>query len=169
MALTSRISVALNGLQTATPDLASAQSNVGVERTYSFLDGVLAGQANRVWKDAGLIAASSNTDIDLAGTLTDDFGATVTFARIKALVIAAAAANTNNVVVGAAASTPWTALLGATHTITLRPGAWIALGAGTADLTGYAVTAGAGDVLRLANSGAGTGVNYDIAIIGCST
>lgn len=168
MALTSRISVALNGLQTATPDLSAATSNVGVERTYSFLNGTLAGQADRVWKDSGTIGASSNTDIDLAGSLTDDFGGTVAFARIKALVIAAAAGNTNNVVVGAAASNPWTTLLGSTHTITLRPGAWIALGAGTADLTGYAVTAGTGDVLRLANSGAGTGVNYDIAIIGCS-
>ena len=31
---------------------------------------------------------------------------------------------------------------------------------------GYAVTAGTGDILKVANSGAGTGVTYDIVIVG---
>lgn len=168
MPLTSKVAVALNGLLTSTPDLAKAQSTISVERSVSLLNGTLAGQADRVWKDTGTIAASGTTDIDLAGTLTDDFGATVTFARVKGLIISAAAANTNNVVVGAAATNAWTALLGATHTIQIRPGASICLLAGSADLTGYAVVAGTGDTLRLANSGAGTLVTYDIAVLGCS-
>lgn len=32
--------------------------------------------------------------------------------------------------------------------------------------TGYAVTAGTADQLKVANSGAGTGVTYDIVIVG---
>jgi hypothetical protein len=169
MALTSRISAAINGLLTGSPDLASTQANVKLEKSNSFLNGALAGQANVIWQDSGSIAASSTTDLDLAGALTDALGGAAVFARVKGLIISAAAANTNNVIVGAATSNPWTAALGSTHTITLRPGAWVALAAGTADLTGYAVVAGSGDTLRLANSGAGSAVLYDIAILGCAT
>lgn len=169
MALTSKVSVALNGKLTGSPDLATAEANVSLERAVSFLDGALAGQANVVWQDSGTIAASGTTDLDLAGTLTNALGSGASFARIKGLVISAAAANTNNVVVGAAASNAWATLLGATHTITLRPGAFFAIGVGSADLTGYAVTAGTGDILRLANSAAGTSVAYDIAIVGTAS
>jgi hypothetical protein len=168
MPLTSRFAASIAGLLTATPDLSTDQSNIVLDRSVSFLNGTLAGQADRIWKDINTLAASANTDIDLAGTLTDSFGATVTFARIKALIVSADAANTNNVVVGAAASNPWIGLLGATHTLTVRPGATVAVSVGGADLTSYAVTAGTGDLLRVANSGAGTSVTYSIAIIGCS-
>lgn len=87
---------------------------------------------------------------------------------MKAIVVSAAAANANNVVVGNAAATAWAALLGATGTVTLRPGAAMAVFAGAADATGYAVGAGATDLLKIANSGAGTGVTYDIVVIGAS-
>lgn len=168
MTLTSKVAIALNGKLTTTPDLTKLAGDVSLERASSFLNGTLAGQADRVWVDINTIAASGTVDIDLAGSLTDPTGAAVTFARVKGLVISAASANTNNVVVGAATSNPWTALLGTTHTLQLRPGAAICLMAGMADLTGYAVVAGTGDILRLANSGAGTSVAYDIAVIGCS-
>jgi len=62
----------------------------------------------------------------------------------------------------------WVTLLGATHTLTLRPGAFVAVGTGAADATGYAVTATTADLLKIANSGAGTSVTYDIHIIGAS-
>jgi hypothetical protein len=169
MALSSLVTVSLRGKLTGTPDLGSAEANVAAEYTKTFANGALAGQADRIWADTGTLAASANTDLDLAGALTDVFGATVTFARVKAIVVAARDANTNNVVVGAAASNPWIGLLGATHTLTVRPGAFIAMACGSADLTAYAVVAGTGDLLRLANSGAGTSVTYDIAILGTAT
>jgi len=40
--------------------------------------------------------------------------------------------------------------------------------AGAADATTYAVTAGTGDLLKVANSAGGTSVTYDIVIIGSS-
>lgn len=139
-------------------------------RAYQVLlaNGTGAGQADRIFHDQRTLAASATEDLDLAGVLTDSFGATVTFVRIKGLLVAASAANTNNVVLGAAAANPWATLLGATGTLIVRPGTVLALFAGQADATGYAVTAGTGDLLKIANSAGGTGVTYDIALLGAS-
>ncbi|MFC9680003.1 hypothetical protein [Streptomyces sp. NPDC056948] len=149
-------------------DLGTARSPHSLSRSVSLSSGTGAGKADRVFSDRRTLAASGTEDLDLAGSLVDAFGATITFARIKGIIVAAAAGNTNNVVVGAASSNPWATLLGATHTLTLRPGAFVAVGTGVADATGYAVTAGTADLLKVANSGAGTGVTYDIHIIGAS-
>ncbi|MEU3098512.1 hypothetical protein ABZ690_28100 [Streptomyces sp. NPDC006967] len=149
-------------------DLGTGRAPQSLARKMQLADGTGAGAADLVWSDRRTIAASGSEDLDLAGALTDAFGATVTFARIKGLVIAAAAANTNNVVVGAASATQWATLFNAAGTVTLRPGAFLAVGTGEADATGYAVTASTGDLLKVANSSSGTGVTYDIHIIGAS-
>ncbi len=49
-------------------------------------------------------------------------------------------------------------------TVKVKPGGAIALVA--PDATGYAVTAGTADQLKVANSAGGTSVTYDIIIIG---
>lgn len=129
--------------------------------------GTGATQADRLFTDNRTLSASASEDLDLAGVLTDAFGATLTFARIKGLVIKAATANTNNVIVGNAASNGFiTWCGGATNTVTVRPGGVFALWA--PDATAYAVTAGTGDLLHIANSGAGTSVTYDVILIGAS-
>ncbi|WP_405676907.1 hypothetical protein OG292_19890 [Streptomyces sp. NBC_01511] len=162
------MSIAASADLSAALDLGVARAPVQVRRAVALVSGTGAGKADKVFSDRRSIAASSSEDLDLAGVLLDPFGATITFARIKGLIISTAAANLNNVVVGAAASAPWAALLGATHTLTLRPGASFAVMAGAADVTGYAVTATTADLLKIANSGAGSAVSYDIVIIGAS-
>ncbi|WP_282698228.1 hypothetical protein [Streptomyces sp. CC208A] len=137
-------------------------------RSMSLADGTGAGKADRVWSDRRTLAASGSEDLDLADVLLDAFGGAISFARVKGIVIAAAAGNTNNVVVGNASANAWAPLLGATGTVTLRPGAFLAVGTGAADATGYAVTASTGDLLKIANSGAGSTVTYDIHVIGAS-
>ncbi|BBF93374.1 hypothetical protein [Blastochloris tepida] len=129
-------------------------------------NGTLADQADRIWSDVFSIPASGNTDLDLAGALTGALGGTVTFAKIKAIYLEADRANANNIVVGAAASNPFLGPFGAaTHTLAVPPGGRVML---TAPVGGWAVTAGTGDLLRLANSGAGTAVNGKIVLIGTS-
>ena len=128
-----------------------------------------AGLADVGWWDLRTLTASSSETLDFAGTLTDPFGVTVSFARIKVLIIAAAGANANNVVIGGGATT-MTGLFGATtHTLPVRPGGTAMWLTGTADSTGYAVTAGTADLLAVANSGSGTPVTYAVAAIGVST
>ncbi|MET9138899.1 hypothetical protein [Streptomyces parvulus] len=149
-------------------DLGTSRASQSLSRRLELASGTGVGKADRVFSDRRTIAASGSEDLDLAGVLLDAFGAQITFARVKGLIVAAAAENTNNVVLGAASSNPWATLLGATHTLTLRPGAFVAVGTGAADPTGYAVTAGTGDLLKVANSAGSTSVTYDIHIIGAS-
>jgi hypothetical protein len=148
-------------------DLTSASSRLSFVRQINMATGTAANQADKIWSDERTLTASSTEDLDLAGVLVDPFGATLTFARIKFLIVYALPANTNNVVLGNAASNGWVGPFGAaTHTISIRPGGLIAMVA--PDATAWPVTAGTGDLLHVANSGAGTGVTYDIALIGSS-
>ncbi|MER7801249.1 hypothetical protein ABTX71_13050 [Streptomyces parvulus] len=149
-------------------DLGVARAPHSLSRRLELASGTGAGKADKVFSDRRTLAASASEDLDLTGTLVDAFGATISMARVKGIIVAAAAGNTNNVVLGNATSNAWATLLGATHTLTLRPGAFVAVGTGAADATGYAVTAGTGDLLKVANSGGSTSVTYDIHIIGAS-
>lgn len=162
------LAVSAFGELTTALDMGTGRAPQSLSKSMSLANGTGAGKADRIFSDRRTLAASATEDLDLAGVLLDAFGATVTFARIKGLIVSAAVGNTNNVVIGAAASAPWITLLGATHTLTLRPGAFVAVGTGLADATGYAVTATTADLLKIANSSSGTAVTYDIHIIGCS-
>jgi hypothetical protein len=172
MGLSSRVAVEFGAKLTGTAALGAKEANLAQEYAVTLADGVLAGQADRIWTArVTALAASGTQDFDLAGALADPFGSTTgaVFARVKALIVSAFAANTNNVVVGNAAATQWVGPFGAaTHTLAVRPGGALCLFTGSADLTGYPVTAGSADLLRITNGGAGTTVGFDIAVIGCS-
>ncbi len=169
MSLTSRIALTASAIQTATLDLGAASAQLSKAYTVDLVDGTSAGQANRIFHDTRTLAASATEDIDLAGVLADAFGTTLTYARVKGLIVAAAAANTNNVIVGGASATQFVSWNGgATHTVTVRPGAVFALFAGAADSTGYVTAAGSTDLLKIANSSSGTSVTFDLVVLGCS-
>lgn len=168
MPLTSRITVELAATLTAALDFTTPSSSVDIRQQFDLASGTGAGQADKIWTDQRTLTASSTEDLDLVGVLTDAFGGTISLARVKAILVRAAAANTNNVIVGGASATQWAALLGTTGTVTLRPGALFVAAAGVADATGYVTAAGATDLLKVANSSSGTPVTYDIAVIGCS-
>ncbi|MFF8656822.1 hypothetical protein [Streptomyces huasconensis] len=168
MALSSALSMAATISQTKALDLTTVADPLQFRRAVNLTDGTTAGKADKVFHDRRTLAASATEDLDLAGALLDAFGAAITFVRVKGLFISAAAANQNNLVVGNATSNGWATLLNATGTLTLRPGASVGAMAGQADPTAYVVTAGTGDVLKVANSGAGSAVTYDIVIVGAS-
>jgi hypothetical protein len=129
-----------------------------------FADGTGDDQAKSRWTDQRTIAASGTDDLDLAGSLLDDYGNVITFTNVKVIMVRAADANTNDVVVGGAAANQFfTFLNAATDKIKIKPGGILVL---VAPNTGYAVTAATGDILRIANGGAGTSVTYDIEIVG---
>jgi len=146
-------------------DIGEALHEANWSPAYSFTDGVGANQAKAAFADERTLAASANESLDLAGGLTDVFGNTITFTKIKAIVVQAAAANSNDVVIGGAASNGFTSFVGAADdTIKVKPGGMLVLVA--PDANGYAVVASTGDLLKVANSGAGTAVTYKIIIIG---
>ncbi len=111
------------------------------------------------------LSASATEDLDLSGVLTDAFGATFTATEVMAIVVEAASGNTNNVVIGGASANHFVGPFGAAaHTLAVKPGQYLAL----IDNQGWAVTAGTGDLLKVANSSSGTPVTYTITVIGRS-
>lgn len=167
MALTGRVSGTVRATYTKTSDLATPEQDFDLTAFVDFANGVGAGQANVLFADTRTLTASSTEDLDLTGSLTDAFGASVVNARIKAIFLRAASGNTNNVIFGAASATQWTTLLNSTGTLTLHPGEWILAASPLA--TGWTVTAATGDLFKAANSGGTTSVTYDIVLIGGAT
>lgn len=168
MTLTSKLAVVASASLVNPLDLGEAKAAMSQTYLAELASGTAVGQADLVFHDRRTLAASTSEDLDLAGVLLDPLGQVLTFARIKGIVVAAAAANTNDVIVGAAATTPWDRLLNATGTVTVRPGGVFAAFGGAADAVGYTVTPATGDLLKVANSGAVTSVTYDVIVIGAS-
>lgn len=166
MSLSATIVAKIGATETATLDLGNPNFSANLSSTISLTDGTGAGQADLIWTDTRTLAASASENLDLAGVLTDAIsGAAITFAKIKAIMVKADSGNTNNVEVGGAASNALPLFKDATDIAVVRPG-WTALLAGSTG--GITVTAGTGDILKVANSGGTTGVTYSIVVIGTS-
>ena len=132
----------------------------------SWATGTASGQVDLLYAATRTLALSTSEDLDLAGGLTDVFGAALTFVKIKYIYVKAAAANVNNVVIGGATANQFVGPFGAgTHTLALVPSAYIEFMHPT---TGWTVTAGTGDLFKVLNGGAGTSVSYDLVIAGTS-
>lgn len=167
MPLTTALRVALNAAQWSAKDLTSVRAPVDYTKAVQLANGTAAGQADLIFTDSRTIAASGTDPLDLAGTLVDALGATLTFARVKGLVVYAAPGNTNDVVIGGAVSNTFVGpFADATDKIKVKPGGLLVLMSPGA--TSYPVTAATADQLLIANSGAGTSVAYDVVIIGAS-
>jgi hypothetical protein len=160
--MTSRISI--TGTQTGSNDVTTPTETYNVTHTTDWTNGTGDDQISKVWQDTRTINASTAEDLDLAGSLTDSFGNTVTFATVKFVYVSAASGNTNNVEVGGSAANTMLGIFDdATDKVLVKPGGvfyWEAPG------TGATVTAGTGDKLNVNNSGAGTSVEYTIVIGG---
>lgn len=162
---TGSFKVSATGTLSSDVDLGSRNYVLNYSKSYTLTNGTGADQANNIWTDTRTITASGTDDIDLAGSLTNAFGTTLTFTKIKGIIVSAAAANTNNVLVGGDATAALVNWVGnATDIITVQPGGTFAIY--TPSSTGYAVTATTGDILQIANSAGSTSVTYDIVIIG---
>lgn len=147
--------------------VANVQANLSRGSRVSLASGVGANQADKCYSETKTLGASATYDLDLAGVLTDAYGAVLTFARVKLIAVFADSGNTNNVLVGAAAATQFIGPLGsATDKANVRPGGCLCFFA--PDATAWPVGAGATDFLRFTNGAAGTSVLFDIVIVGAS-
>lgn len=164
--VTATVSAAIAGAVTKTNAISQVEGDFNEKFTTSILPGTGAGKADIVFSDTRTLAASATENLDLSGVLTDVFGGTIAAAKIKAVGIHAASANTNNVEVGGAASDAaalW--FKDVTDIEVIPPGGWsvhVHPGAG------WPVTAATADLLKIANSAGTTGVDYDVVIIAAS-
>lgn len=168
MAVTSDFGISATVRNTKASDLSAAADDLIKRYGVHLESGTGAGKADRVFADTRTLAASATENLDLAGSLTDAYGTTTSFARVKFILFHAAVGNTNNVVVGAHGSADFVGLLNAAGTLTLRPDATVAAMSGSADATGMVVTATTADIIKVTNSAGSTSVTYDVIIVGNS-
>jgi len=158
------IALSIDLTDTAAGDLGSAKSRVAVSKALSLLAGTDAtNKGNILFADTRTVALSANENIDLSGALSDAFGASIVAAEIVAIYIEAAAANVNSVQVTRPASNGFIGPFMATGDgVSIKPGEYALF----VSQSGWAVTAATGDLLNIANSGAGTSVTYNIVVVG---
>jgi hypothetical protein len=164
MPLNTRVAIGMSGVSTkALTAGGSAERPFSFGVPIEFKDGSGANQANKIYSTKLTIGASANVDIDLAGTLENDFGDAVVFAAIKGIYVRPTA-GANPAVVGGAAATQFVGPFGAgTHTISVPQGGAFCIANPTAG--GWTLTGGASDLLRIAN-GAGASIDVEVVIIG---
>jgi hypothetical protein len=146
-----------------TTDQITSGSNSFPALTRTITDGTGAAQCNKYYRSYRTLTAGSADNLDLAGSLLDPFGNTLTFTGIKYIAIAliSASANGTNKLVLGNATNPFVGPFSSAGTIDIfdslelyHPGA-----------SGWAVTAGTGDILKINNPGAAS-VTYCILIAG---
>lgn len=166
MALTTRFSLSLLAALTSALDLTTAEDELNYLKNIELATGTGANQADMLWHDRRTLSASATENLDFAGSLANAFGATQTFARIKAFLVYAASGNTNNVNVIREGTNGVPLFLAAGDGIPVRPGGLFA--AVAPDATAYAVTGSTGDLVTFTNSAGSTSVTYDVIVIGAS-
>jgi hypothetical protein len=152
---------------TSSLDLSTVSSPLTYSKQFTFTQGSGLNASDRIWHDNRTLSASNADSLDLAGVLTDPFGATISFVRVKGLLVYANTSNTNNLLVGAGTNSFSSWMTGTTPTVVVKPGGLLFVMA--PDAVGYTVTAGTADILTITNSAGGTSVNYDIVVMGAST
>lgn len=158
------IALRIDLTQSGTGDIGTPKMRATADKILSLVEGTDAtNKANILFADTRTIAASANENIDLSGALSDAFGASIVAAEIVAIYIAAKAANANNVNVTRPASNGFIGpFLAASDGVSIKPGEYALF----VSQSGWAVTAATGDLLNVANSAGGTGVDYDIIVVG---
>jgi hypothetical protein len=168
MAVTATVTIGAVGKHTKAADLGTSSFPFALSVEQAFADGTAASQVDRVFTDQRTLAASATEDLDLAGVLTDIYGATITYAKIKAIVVRAAVANNaaNPLQVTRSASNGAPLFMAAGDGISLAAGevfAWVSPSG-----SGKTVTAGTGDLLTFTNGAGTNSIVYDIVILGTS-
>lgn len=140
-------------------DLGTPKQRVLIEELLQLVPGTAAvNQANCFFSDTRALSSGGTEDLDLAGVLTDAFGATITAAEIVLIYIKSHAAAVNLTI--GAATAPFAGPLGATGTYVVKPGEWYL----AVSETGWAVGAGTTDDLKILAGAAD--LTYDVLILG---
>ncbi len=158
------VTLKIDSLLLSALDLDTAQDPLVLSILSTLSNGTAAGQASQAWHDRRTLSASASENIDLAGSLVNAFGVTITFTKVKFIFVQASSSNNvaNNVNVSRGSSNGFVWFLAASDGFFLAPGAWCSF----FDPTGVTVTAGTGDILTIANSAGTNSVTYDIVIVG---
>jgi hypothetical protein len=165
MTLQSNVALNVTSNYSLSGDLAPKVCNLLRTYTARLASGVAANQADLVYHDRRTLAASAIEDLDLTGVLLDPLtNAVMTFVRLKLALFIAASANVNDVLVTRPANgVP--IFIAAGDGVAIKPnGVQLLFAPGD----GYAITPATGDLITVANGGAGSAITYDVVLIGAS-
>lgn len=170
MALETKVRASVRAKLTGTNDFGGPNYTPELMAVIDLASGTGADQSDLIFADERTVASGANDDLDLAGVLASSLGATLTFVNITAILLVnkpRSGTNTTNLTIGGGTN-PFVGFLGGTTPTIgpIRPGGVVLLSCGAATGIG-AVTAGTGDILRIANS-AGASATYQIVIVGRS-
>ena len=161
------ITISVNAVLRDDLDLSDPADIAQFLHKFTLTDGAGANQCNQMWHDQRTLAASATENLDLSGSLTNQYGTSVVFARVKGLFVLNASAIATITLRGAAANGWSTMFQVSANPLILQPGAPFVNYAPNA--TGYLVTAGTGDTFRVNNNDGSNSATYDILIIGSTT
>lgn len=164
MTVAAEILARLKIVQTGNNDFGGPNFAPVLETLINLTNGVAANQADLAFVDERTLATGATDSIDLAGVLTDAFGATIAAVEIVALMIinkprAGTPVNTTDLTIGGGTN----GVFASAMPFVLKPGAVLLLAAG--DAAGVkTVTPGTADILTVINS-AGASNKYQIAVL----
>lgn len=164
MALTGKMNIRFDFTNTASQDVGSKQAQLIKSKLLTFLDGTGISQVNKIYADSVSVAQSVNTDIDLAGALTDQFGVALTFTAIKGILVVAGDSNPGNLTVGNVTNGITSPFGAATHSQIVAPGGFYANF--NPQAAGFTVTAGTVDLLRVASAATVGTYTFDVCVVG---
>ena len=157
------LAVRLNATLSKALDLDTPLDPLTLTKLVTLSNGTSSGNVSQMWHDTRTLNASATEDLDFAGGLTNAFGVTLTFVKIKFIYICAAAGNTNDVQVTRVATTGMPLFMADGDGIALGPGEFFIYCSPT---TGKTVTPTTDDTLTFTNSAGGTSVSWDIIVVG---
>lgn len=165
--VTASITLDIKSQLSGTADLGTPRAPANLSALLQLIPGTDAtNKANLQFADIRTLAASATENLDLTGALVDALGATFNASEVVVIAIKADAANTNDVILGGAASNAFVGpFSGTTPALSVAPGDFHVLTC----KRGWPVTAGTGDLLKVANGAAGSSVSYSIVILGRTT
>lgn len=164
MSLQGKVNLRFDFENTGLQDSGSKSAKITKALLLPFLDGTGLGQANKIYADDISVVQSVNTDIDLSGTLVDQFGVALLFTAIKGLLVVAGSANPGNLTVGNVTNGITSPFGAATHSQLVTPGGWY--GNFTPSVAGYAITAGTVDLLRIASAATVGTYTFSVYVLG---
>jgi len=164
MSLVTNLDLTLRGDFQSALDLVTVKAPLSLSKSDELTNGTGAvDTADMVWSDTRTLATTSE-NLDLAGSLTNAFGATMTFARIKSILIHNKSTTVGQTItVGGAASNPFLLFADSTDKYVIGPNGIFLIWEPSA--AAKVVTAATGDILKIESSAS---ITYDIVIVGSS-
>ncbi len=166
--LASEIKATLGWLSQDVLDLSTVSDSSKLDYHATMADGTGDSQADKIWYDLRTLAAGTNEDLILLALPMTLFGDTlnISMVTVKAILLVNTATTAGeNLIFGGAASHEWQGPFAAAAESLIVPADSCLLLLNKK--SGWAVSSGTADQLRIANGGSGD-ISYQLAILGTS-